>query len=352
MSERVQTGEIQSLPALVEETYKEHEKTQRELKEIDILIKQSAAEVERWAQRNAQVTNEVRQMETNMETMPREYITEKYEALQNTQQRLFTMRGQLEKLQSDQRNLERLAELQHRLLESTDGLSNLPQKRQGTGRDQSNIVRVIQVQEAERQSLVRRMHDGPASSLSNFILQAEICQRLFDNNPERARAELTALKGAAATTFSAVKDFIFDLRPMMLDDLGVIPTLRRYVETFQEKSNIPVAITVTGTERRLEGYIEVTIFRTVQELLHNARAHAQATQVQVTLDLAPTQVLVVVEDNGSGFNVDEALNRSDSIGLSTVRERIEMLGGTFAIQSSLGQGSRIEMTVPVAADVA
>jgi two-component system sensor histidine kinase DegS len=340
----------QTMQGFIDETYTNYEQTQRELKEIDILIKQSAAEVERWAQRNAQVTNEVRQMESQLETMPREYIKEKYETLQNTQQRLFTMRGQLEKLQSDQRNLQRLTELQHRVLESVDGLNTLPDKKPLMGtRDQTNIIRVIQTQEAERQSLVRRMHDGPASSLSNFILQAEICQRLFDNNPDRARTELSALKSAAASTFSAVKDFIFDLRPMMLDDLGVVPTLRRYVETFQEKSNLPVSMNVTGTERRLEGYVEVTIFRAVQELLNNARIHAQATQLQVGIDLAPDVITVLVEDNGSGFNVDETLGNRESIGLPTIRERIEMLGGNFILQSSLGQGTRAEITIPVEA---
>ena len=347
-----QDGEMTPLQSFIEDTYKDYEKTQRELKEIDILIKQSAAEVERWAQRNAQVTNDARQLQTNLDTVPREYIIEKYDALTNTQQRLFTMRGQLEKLQSDQRNLERLAEFQRRLLESTEGMDIASTAVSSTNpRDQSNVIRVIQTQESERQSLVRRMHDGPASSLSNFILQAEICQRFFDTNPDRARAELNVLKGAAAATFGAVKDFIFDLRPMMLDDLGVVPTLRRYCEAFQEKSNIPVTVTITGTERRLESYIEVTIFRTVQELLNNARVHAQATQVQVLLDLAPEQVVVVVEDNGSGFNVEDALNSRDTLGLTTLQERIEMLGGRFQIQSSLGQGARAEFGIPTAAEL-
>ncbi|MCB0030307.1 MAG: hypothetical protein KDE28_20495 [Anaerolineales bacterium] len=344
-------GELTPLQSFIEDTYKDYEKTQRELKEIDILIKQSAAEVERWAQRNAQVTNDARQLQSNLETVPREYIIEKYDALTNTQQRLFTMRGQLEKLQSDQRNLERLAEFQRRLLESTEGMDIASAAVSTTNpRDQSNVIRVIQTQESERQSLVRRMHDGPASSLSNFILQAEICQRFFDTNPDRARAELNVLKGAAAATFGAVKDFIFDLRPMMLDDLGVVPTLRRYCEAFQEKSNIPVTVTITGTERRLESYIEVTIFRTVQELLNNAKVHAQATQIQVLLDLAPEQVVVVVEDNGSGFNVEDALNSRDTLGLTTLQERIEMLGGKLKIQSSLGQGARAEFSIPTEAE--
>ncbi len=345
-------AEDYSTQSFLEETQKEYEQTQRDLKEIDILIKQSAAEVEKLAQRNAQVTNYTRQLQTNFETLPRQDIKEAYEALNDVQQRLFTMRGQLEKLQSDQRNLERLADLQRRVLELA---GNLPSATAVASRaaagDQSSVIRVIQTEEAVRQGLVRKMHDTVASSISNFILQAEICQRFFDVNPDRARAELNALKNSAGSTFSNVKDFIFDLRPMMLDDLGVVPTLRRYTESFQEKNGIPVTITITGVERRLESHIEVTIFRNVQELLQNALNHAQATQIQVSLDMGPDNVFAVVEDNGSGFNPDDVLNGDGrTIGLATLRERTEMLGGELNIQSSIGQGTRVEFTIPVSVE--
>lgn len=349
MADPNNTGE-QSFQSFVEEASKDYEQTQRDLKEIDILIKQSAAEVERLVQRNTQALGQERALKNNFETQPRDYIREVYENLNDVQQRLFTMRGQLEKLQSDQRNLERLAEFLERLIDLAGGGRSLPSSSKSRLKesDLSSIIRVIQTEEAAKQSLVREMHDGPASSLSNFILQAEICQRFFDVNPDRAKTELNALKSAAASTFSDVKDFIFDLRPMMLDDLGVVPTLRRYVESFQEKNGVTVPITVTGVERRLESHVEVTIFRGVQELLSNALSHAQATQIQVLLDLNQDQILAVVEDNGSGFNVEDALNNNNrTIGLTSLRERIEMLGGELNIQSSLGQGSRIEFTIPV-----
>lgn len=348
MAKQTPVHEEISLQTLLEDTAKNYQQIQRELKEIDLLIQQSAAEVERLAQRHAQVANYIRQLQTNFDTTPRQDIKEAYEAMQTAQQRLFTMRGQLEKLQSDQRNLERLGELQRRLLGATEGFIALPDHPRIKAGDQSDVIRVIQAQEAERQSLVRRMHDGPASSLSNFILQAEICQRFFDTDADRARTELNALKSAASGTFNTVKSFIFDLRPMMLDDLGVVPTLRRYVEAFQDQSNIPVSFSVTGVERRLPSHIEVTIFRSVQEFLNNARKHAQPTQLQVQLDMAEDRVLAVVEDNGSGFVVDDVLGKTTqaTIGLPSIQERILMLGGDFNIQSNLGQGTRAEFSVP------
>lgn len=341
-----------SIEEYVEELYQAHEQTQRELREIDMLIKQSATEVERLAQRNAQVSNYVNQLD--IETAPREDIKEGYETLQNTQQRLFTMRGQLEKLQSDQRNMERVADLQSNvlsILETQGGFvaSSSSTNSSSFAGDQSDVIRVIQTEETARQSLVRKMHDGPASSLSNFILQAEICERLFDNDPQQARAELQTLKTTAASTFSKVKDFIFDLRPMMLDDLGVVPTLRSYINSFQDKSGLPVSITVTGVERRIESHIEVTIFRAVQELLNNARNHSQGTQLQVQLDMGSDKVTTVVEDNGRGFNVDDVLNDSSrkTLGLPTLQERIKMLAGTVEIHSGMGHGTRAELVIPV-----
>jgi two-component system sensor histidine kinase DegS len=348
MNVQVPSEEVITLRKLVEDTHQAHERTQEELKEISVLVKQSSAEVVRLEQRTARVGNYLRQLQTNFDTIPREDIREGFEALINAQQRLFTMRGQLEKLQSDEKNLGRLSVLQSHLLETTAGLADVPAA-PAPKKDQTSVIRVIQTEEAARQSLVRRMHDGPASSLSNFILQAEICLRLFEMDPEQARAELDNLKLSAARTFNAVKNFIFDLRPMMLDDLGVTPTLRRYIEAFEDKHELPVSFTVTGVERRVEDHVEVTIFRAVQELLNNSRVHGQSTEIEVLLDLDQEEVMAVVEDNGGGFHVDEALdgNSRNTLGLPSLKERVEMLGGVLTIQSRLGEGTRVEISIPV-----
>jgi len=339
----------QIFQAFLAEIRQDYEHTHRDLNEIDILTKQNAAEVERLGQLHAQAGSYVRQLQANFDTLPREDIREAYEALNAAQEKLLIMRGQLEKLQNDQRNLQRLAGLQRRLLELTTGPVALPgDDATGSEMDLASVVRVIQSEEAARQSLVRKMHDGPASSLSNFILQAEICQRLFDVDTQRARAELDALKQSATATFNQVKNFIFDLRPMMLDDLGVLPTLRRYAETFQEKTGVSVQLTVTGVERRLESHIEVAFFRAVQELLNNAHVHGQATHIQILLDLGADKVRAVIEDNGAGADAVEMLSRSQpGIGLPTLRDRIEMLGGRFSVHGRSGEGARVDFFVPI-----
>jgi two-component system sensor histidine kinase DegS len=348
MAVSTETG-VTSFEQLLEGCSKEYEQTQRELKEVDLLIQQTTAEVERLAQRNTQATNRLRQVEATLDTVPREDIREAYTTVQDTQQRLFTMRGQLEKLQSDQRNMARYLDLLRSMLEVSDHAEYESQVSEEGESAQPLVVRIIEAQERERQRLSQQMHDGPAQSLTNLILQAEICERLFDADAERARAELANLKSAVAATFQRVKSFILNLRPMMLDDLGVVPTLRRYVDSFSDNSGVLTSLMVTGKERRLVPHKEVTIFRLVQELLNNAVEYSHASSVQINLDVGDELVRVAVEDNGSGFELTDALVSPDAdrLGLATMRERVEMLGGQIHFDSGLGRGTRVSFELSI-----
>lgn len=335
---------------LIEALQADVERGQQELRDVKRMYTQSKNEVDKLTQRNTQLTAQLRQMQGNLENTPRSEIKSAYDAAQDSLQRLFTMRGQLEKLQSDQNNLERLVESLQKIIEvlTTSGAAK---GGAGSGDGKPMIVRVVEAQEAERQRLSRQIHDGPAQALSNFILQTEIAMRLFAVDPERAKAELTSLKTAATSTFQKVRDFIFDLRPMMLDDLGLVPTVKRYVDTFKEKSGLQTTLNVTGVERRLESVREVMIFRGVQELLGNVRNHAQASQVRISLDTDDTRVRVLVEDNGKGFDPGPVLaGQSKTIGLPTLKERMDLLGGRLEIESQPGQGTHVTLDVPVSSD--
>jgi two-component system sensor histidine kinase DegS len=202
---------------------------------------------------------------------------------------------------------------------------------------------------SQRGEATTTMEDIWTQALTNLILQAEICQRLFDIDAERARAELTNLKSAVAATFQVVKGLIMNLRPMMLDDLGLVPTLRRYADSFSDNSGVNTNLVITGKERRLESHKEVTVFRLIQELLNNAVDYGRASNIQVNLDMGESLVRVSVEDNGSGFELTDMLNSPDAdrLGLATMRERVEMLGGQIHFDSSVGRGTRIGFELPV-----
>ena len=131
---------------------------------------------------------------------------------------------------------------------------------------------------------------------------------------------------------------------MMLDDLGLTPTLKKYSDAFKEQTGLDVSVTVTGVERRLEPYLEVMIFRAVQELLGNAARHSQASLIKVQVDLGNDLIRASVDDNGKGFD-PETLKESSNLGLKLIRERAEMLGGNFEIDSVSGSGTRISFSV-------
>lgn len=324
----------------------ELEQVRKEHKEIGMLVEQSQGEVEKLAQRNASIQSTLKQIESNFDTVPREDIRSTYEAATDAQQRLFTMRGQLEKLESDQETLQRYAEFITSTLNVLEGRS--PEEVSELDSKGSLIEQIIDAQEEERRKISRQIHDGPAQALSNFILQSEIAMRLFDTDAEKARDELNNLKASANTTFSQVRDYIFDLRPMMLDDLGLVPTIRRYAEAFKDKTGLDLSVVVTGTERRLEAHLEVLVFRTVQSLLQNVRDHAAATQAKVTLDLDEEQVRASVEDNGKGFDMEAALEGEEGTthGLRAMRDRLSQVGGEFEAESQPGEGTKVAFWVP------
>lgn len=336
-----------SLQVFLEECRLEYQQVQNELKEIDLLIQQTTAEVDRLAQRSTQAANRLQQVEAQFDTIPRQDIREAYQAMLEAQQRLFTMRGQLEKLQAQQRQLQHRARLLQRMLE-TCAIGEMAPEATAPGEETPAIIRVIEAQERERQQLARQMHDGPAQALTNLVLQAEICERLFEVDPNQARAELANLKSAVVATFQRIRTFIANLRPMMLDDLGLIPTLKRYVEDTTE-GGFQVKLVVTGRERRFASYKEVTAFRVIQELLNNAREVSSATSAQVSVDLGEDRLRVSVEDDGSGFELSQLGSGpvAEKMGLSTLRERIEMLGGKFQVESNPGRGTRVTFEIPL-----
>lgn len=343
----------EQLQVLTQESQKEYEQIQKELKEIDVLIRQSSTEVEKLAQRNAQIANRVRQMEMSIETYPRGDIKEIYDTAHEAQMRLFMMRGQLEQLQKRQEGLEQQSQRLLRVIETVGQIAPGDLSTRTTEAAQtsySDIVRVIETQENERQRLARQMHDGPAQSLTNLVLQAEICERLFDTDPVQARVELGNLKNSTNATFQRIREFILTLRPMMLDDLGLMPTLKQYVQDFAEKTKLSANLTVMGREMRLPSYTEVTIFRMIQELLNNVQSHAHASHAQVLLDFQDRSVVASVEDDGSGFDVEEiqkAIQQRKGLGLHTIQERAGMLGGKVQIESRIGRGTKVRVEIPI-----
>jgi len=220
---------------------------------------------------------------------------------------------------------------------------SVPQESSSAYRSTSR--QVFQIIEEERMRIARDMHDGPAQSMSNLVLQAEILERLV-NKPEAILRELQDFKSSVRNALDETRQLIFDLRPMTLDDLGLVPTLRRYSREYTEQHGILVRLNVVGEERRLPGNIEGTLFRIIQEALTNAHKHSQARMVEVALNLSGQKVNASVRDDGVGFDVrtvEAGLAENRNLGLLSMRERCELEHGVMEIKSQPGKGTEIRI---------
>ena len=341
-----------SLVQALEHVQQEYERTQAEVKELELLVRQSSAEVDKLSGRHAQIANRLRLMEAALESVPRQDLKEAYTAAQEAQMRLFTTRGQMEQLQAKIQILGRTAAALSLVLDTAARErreADSPAAGSSEPSSGSEIVRIIDAQESERQHLARLLHDGPVQSLANLILHAEICERLFDKDVARARAELVELKEAVTRTFQKVRGFVFDLRPMMLDDLGLNPTVKRYLQDYEARTDVKCGLSLKGKEQRLPSHIEVTVFRVLQGLLSNVQRHAHATRVDVVLNLDLQALALTVEDDGGGFDLDEVMARArlrKTMGIIAMIEQVERLGGEITFDSAPGRGARAHVRLP------
>lgn len=352
---------------LLAEFEAEYEKVLSRIQENQQLIDQTQLEVDQMRERNVAISAQLKRVEATFDSIPRTDIKTAYENALDSKTRLLSMQGQLDKLKGNQEELRYAEQLLGRLLNLLRGVEANQLSAQAPGQRRSTdmvsaqgslstkaIVSMVEAQEVERQRLARQMHDGPAQSLTNFILQAEICQRLFNRDPARAEEELGNLKTGASTTFQKVRDFIFDLRPMMLDDLGLVPTIRRYVEAFQEKTDIETQLNILGDERRLPGHIEVMMFRSIQSIMGNARDSLGAHSISIVLKVSPERLEATIEHDGQGFEPGDIFTVSegeDVFGLRTLRDRIDLVGGSLQVSSSEDEPSRYVVSLPVAGEV-
>ncbi|HEX2926237.1 MAG TPA: histidine kinase, partial [Ruminiclostridium sp.] len=212
-------------------------------------------------------------------------------------------------------------------------------------------LRIIEAQEEERKRVAREIHDGPAQSMSNVVIKAEICERLMDKDAEEARKELQNLKKVMRDSLQEVRKIIYNLRPMALDDLGLLPTLERYVISFKEETGIDVQLRSKGIGEEIKPVISLAVFRIVQEALNNVLKHAKAKRVSILLERVNKKLNILIVDNGVGFNTDDVKTiepeSTGGFGLFSMKERVALLEGDVDIVSQVGVGTKIKIHIPL-----
>lgn len=210
---------------------------------------------------------------------------------------------------------------------------------------------IILAQEEERRRISREIHDGPAQTLASLTMKIDCCLERPEVGEGLAN-ELNELKDSVVRSLKDIRRFIFDLRPMALDDLGLVPTLEQFISGFKKRTGVPVYVSVEGERVSLSPDHELAVFRVIQEACNNAIKHADpsAVHIFVKYDEHKNRLSIVVKDDGRGFNLEEIRRNYGSLkklGLKSMEERVRLAAGEFEIVSDQGSGTVVSYWVPL-----
>ena len=223
--------------------------------------------------------------------------------------------------------------------------------RRHTNQQQELLKRLITAQEDERKRVARELHDELGQSLSGLALHSEVIGQLIRSDPERAHEQLLLIRELIGKTTQQMYELILALRPSVLDDLGLTAALRSHAERVLHGSGISFQLDSSGLVKRLPPEIEIALYRFFQEALSNALRHSGADQVQIRVTQRDGYFEGEFADNGHGFNpeiVDREANSPHGLGLMGMRERVAQCGGSMEIISRVGEGTRIQVSIPLA----
>lgn len=338
-----------------------------------------------------------------------QHIRDSYEKVKNVQVALEVerekenvLRAQRDKLELRLRHLQvMLNQAEHLSMAIGSVLSYLATQVSGVvwkieavQKDKFIGARIIKAQEEERYRLSREIHDGPAQDLANLIFQTSIAEKLVDFQPDEAKRTLQEIRQQIRDCLTSVRQIIFDMRPMALDDLGLAPALQQFIARLASRNVLSTDFSVDGDEYELPKHVEIAIFRIVQESLNNVAHHSGVKQAELRLRYTQGALVVLIEDHGQGFDVearkeelasaaeepepeeeprqaparkpgepptDEEMSRSlkkageipeeqprqmGHFGMIGMEERARIIGAEFRLTSVPGKGTRVQLRVP------
>lgn len=338
----------------------EYDSIKLELEEVHEKIINIIQDLDRLERLNRQARIRLMEVSRDFHNYTEADIKAAYEEAEGTAIKIAVLREKEEQYKTRRRDLEkRLVSLEKTIARAEQLISRvsvikdflageieyLTEEYDDLKEKQKLAIKVIQIQEEERKKVAREIHDGPAQSIANLVFRVELVENLLDKDINKARAELTELKTLIRMSIQDTRKIIYDLRPMSLDDLGLIPTLARYIDKFVKETGIEVEFIVLGNQKRLSSTYEVTIFRIVQEALNNIFKHARARSGKVRLEYGADNIYLLISDDGIGFDPYEI--RGEKYGLASMKERCALLGGSINIESKPKRGTIIKVILPL-----
>jgi len=210
--------------------------------------------------------------------------------------------------------------------------------------------RIVDAQGEARKKLARDLHDGPTQSVAAIAMRLNYTKLLLGREPEKVKEELEKLETLARRTTKEIRTMLFTLRPVVLETQGLEAALEQYLKKLQEEAGLVAHLETPDLGDRLDTEIEGVAFSIIEEAVNNAKKHARAQNIWVRLGFEDNLFVATIEDDGLGFDVDEVLDsyeQRDSMGLVNMRERAELVEGTWTIESAKGRGTRVTLIVPL-----
>ena len=221
------------------------------------------------------------------------------------------------------------------------------QKKMNILEDKNSIgMRIIKAQEEERRRIVRDIHDGPAQSIASLVIKYEVVSRIFDRDIESAREEIKNIQNILRNTLRDIRQIMYNLSPSALDDLGLIPTLKKIVSDFELDNEFKIKFDCKNSCEIKNSLIRLTTFRIIQEAINNVTKHSKAKKISIKVDICTKEICGTIKDDGLGFNVDNRDKSINSLGLEFMKERAALVNGKLHIESVLGKGTKIIFSLP------
>ncbi len=274
------------------------------------------------------------------------------------EEQLRRIRNQLEvrlfHLQKTLQGAERLAmRISSMLNFLSTSLSDVVAQLEAASKNKFLSAAIIHAQEEERIRVSRELHDGPAQDVANLLMEASICERLVDIDPDEAKESLQELRKHLRSCLSDVRQIIFDMRPMSLDDFGLVAAAEQFVKRLSDRGLLHTSMSVEGEEAQLAPHVKTALFRIVQEALGNIIRHAKVKEASLRMLYTEAALSILIEDKGVGFDVEAALNEQPEdaseahFGILGMKERAMIIGAQLAMASKKGTGTRVHLRLPL-----
>lgn len=223
----------------------------------------------------------------------------------------------------------------------------LPEQKKNSSRS----LHFLETQECDRNRIARDLHDSSVQSLTSLVHKTELCMRLMDIDTIRVKLELQTMIETIKTIINGMREIIYDLRPMSLNNLGLAVTVESYCIQLQKNYDMVVNLQTIGEEPELLSIVKITLYRILQEACSNIVKHAKASQIDIVLSYENEKVFLEIKDNGVGFETETVVSEKKEeelhgFGLTMMKERVALLGGIISIESVIQEGTTITVEVP------